>query len=107
MMVSFFSRHINWSFPSGGELICILYITAETISSVSDLHRSVVPAAAVVAVVIFALLAVAVWFLFRRNSARFRGLPALGGAYYRQTDSQGTESDGNVLIADLEAHSGE
>ncbi|XP_037549025.1 secretory phospholipase A2 receptor [Nematolebias whitei] len=82
-------------------------ITEVDVEPLNGSHRSIVPAAAVVAVIIFALLAVAVWFLFRRNSAHFRGLPTPGGAYYRQTDSQGTESDGNVLITDLEAHSGE
>uniref|UniRef100_A0A3P9I5P8 Phospholipase A2 receptor 1 n=1 Tax=Oryzias latipes TaxID=8090 RepID=A0A3P9I5P8_ORYLA len=41
------------------------------------------------------------------NSARFHSLPALRSAYYRHTSSQATESDGNVLITDLETHSGE
>jgi len=73
----------------------------------SGLHHGIIPAAVLVAVLIFALLAGAVWFLYKRNSARFRRLPTLGSAYYRQTSSQATESDGNVLITDLEAHSGE
>ncbi|KAM6943569.1 secretory phospholipase A2 receptor [Xenentodon cancila] len=75
--------------------------------TISALHHGVVPAAVLVAVLIFVLLAGAVWFLYKRSNTRFRGLPALGSAYYRQTDSQSTESDGNVLITDLEAHSGE
>uniref|UniRef100_A0A672ISJ2 Phospholipase A2 receptor 1 n=1 Tax=Salarias fasciatus TaxID=181472 RepID=A0A672ISJ2_SALFA len=77
------------------------------LSPVSGLHRGVIVAAVLVAVLIFALLAGAMWFLYRRNSTRFRGLPTLGSAYYRQTGSQTAESDGNVLITDLEAHSGE
>lgn len=60
-----------------------------------------------VAVLIFALLAGALWFVYKRNASRFRGLPTLGNAYYRQTSSQATESDGNVLITDLDANSGE
>eukprot|EP00064_Thunnus_orientalis_P003314 superscaffoldBa00000265_g3323 len=75
--------------------------------TISGLHHGIIPAAVLVAVLIFALLAGAMWFAYRRNSTRFRGLPTLGSAYYRQTSSQATESDGNVLITDLEAHSGE
>uniref|UniRef100_A0A667XUF8 Phospholipase A2 receptor 1 n=1 Tax=Myripristis murdjan TaxID=586833 RepID=A0A667XUF8_9TELE len=71
------------------------------------IHHDVVPAAVLVAILIFALLAGAVWFVYRRNAAHFHRLPTLGSAYYRQTSSQATESDGNVLITDLEAHSGE
>lgn len=74
---------------------------------IAGLHHSVIPAAVLVAVLIFALLAAATWFLYKRNAARFHGLPTFGSAYYRQTNSQATESDGNVLIADLEAHSGD
>ncbi|TNN74512.1 Secretory phospholipase A2 receptor [Liparis tanakae] len=73
----------------------------------SSLHHGVVPAAVLVAVLIFALVAGAMWFMYKRNTSRFRGLPTLGSAYYRQTGSQATESDGNVLITHLEAHSGE
>ncbi|KAM9765691.1 secretory phospholipase A2 receptor [Menidia menidia] len=77
------------------------------VEPLNGLHHGVVPAAVLVAVLIFALLAGTVWFLYKRNSARFRRLPTLGSAFYRQTGSQATESDGNVLITDLEAHSGE
>lgn len=73
----------------------------------NDLHHGVIPAAVVMAVLIFALLAGAMWVLYRRNPVCFRAFPSLGSAYYRQTNSQATESDGNVLITDLEAHSGE
>lgn len=74
---------------------------------IPEIHHDVVPAAVLVAILIFALLAGAVWFVYRRNAAHFHRLPTLGSAYYRQTSSQATESDGNVLITDLEAHSGE
>lgn len=74
---------------------------------ISGLHHGIIPAAVLVAVLVFALLAGAMWFAYRRSAARFRRLPTLGSAYYRQTSSQATESDGNVLITDLEAYSGE
>ncbi|CAK6970766.1 secretory phospholipase A2 receptor [Scomber scombrus] len=77
------------------------------VQPLNGLHHGIIPTAVLVAVLIFALLAGAMWFVYRRNSARFRGLPTLGSAYYRQTSSQATESDGNVLITDLETHSGE
>ncbi|KAM7405944.1 hypothetical protein PAMP_000354 [Pampus punctatissimus] len=77
------------------------------VEPLNGLHHGIIPAAVLVAVLIFALLAGVMWFMYRRNAARFHGLPTLGSAYYRQTSSQATESDGNVLIADLEAHSGE
>uniref|UniRef100_A0A3P8UC50 Phospholipase A2 receptor 1 n=1 Tax=Amphiprion percula TaxID=161767 RepID=A0A3P8UC50_AMPPE len=82
-------------------------ITEVEVEPLNGLHHGIIPAAVLVAVLIFALLAGAIWFLYRRNSVRFRGLPTLGSAYYRQSSSQATESDGNVLITDLEAHSGE
>lgn len=75
--------------------------------SISGGQYGVSPTAALVAVLIFALLAGAMWFVYKRNSAHFRGLSNLGSAYYRQASSQSTESDGNVLITDLEAHSGD
>ncbi|XP_024150676.1 secretory phospholipase A2 receptor [Oryzias melastigma] len=96
--------------------------TADLITEVKgerlkDLHHGVIPAAVLAAVLIFALLVASMWFLYKRNylcfhgihtnSARFHSLPALRSAYYRQTSSQATESDGNVLITDLETHSGE
>uniref|UniRef100_A0A8C5D7B1 Phospholipase A2 receptor 1 n=1 Tax=Gouania willdenowi TaxID=441366 RepID=A0A8C5D7B1_GOUWI len=74
------------------------------VEPLNGLHHGVITAAVLVAVVIFVLLAGVTWFLYKRNAARFRGL---GTAYYRQTSSQATDSDGNVLITDLEVHSGE
>ncbi|CAL8246528.1 unnamed protein product [Lota lota] len=72
------------------------------------LHRGVIPAAVLVAVLIFCMVAAILWLLYRRSASRFGRLPPLvGGAYYRQTDSQATESDGNVLITDLEGAAGE
>uniref|UniRef100_A0A7N8Y3Z2 Phospholipase A2 receptor 1 n=1 Tax=Mastacembelus armatus TaxID=205130 RepID=A0A7N8Y3Z2_9TELE len=90
----------------------ICKITSDVISEVkvepiNGLHHGIIPAAVLVAVVIFALLAVTMWFVYKRNSTRFHGLPTLGNAYYRHTNSQATESDGNVLITDLEVPSGE
>lgn len=77
-------------------------------SLVAGLHRGVVPAAVLVAVLIFCVAGAVLWLLYRRTASRFGRLPPLvGGAYYRQTDSQATESDGNVLITDLEAPGGE
>uniref|UniRef100_A0A3Q4I6W0 Phospholipase A2 receptor 1 n=1 Tax=Neolamprologus brichardi TaxID=32507 RepID=A0A3Q4I6W0_NEOBR len=72
-----------------------------------DLHHGVIPAAVLAALLIFILLAGVMWFLYKRSSGRFQRLPTLGSAYFRQTDSQATESDGNVLIADLEPPSAE
>lgn len=69
----------------------------------NGLHHGVIAAAVLVAVVVFALLAGAFWFVYKRNEGPFRGV---GSAYYRQS-SQATESDGNVLIRDLESRSGE
>ncbi|XP_068609504.1 secretory phospholipase A2 receptor [Brachionichthys hirsutus] len=81
--------------------------TEVEVEPLNGLHHGIIPAAVLVAVLIFALLAGVMWFVYKRNASRFHGLPALGNAYYRQTSSQGTESDGNVLITDLEIHSGE
>lgn len=77
------------------------------VEPITSLHSGIIAAAVLVAVLIFALLAGATWFIYKRNASRFRRLPTLGNAYYRQTSSQATDSDGNVLITDLEAHSGE
>lgn len=82
-------------------------ITEVEVEPLNGLHHGVIAAAVLVAVLIFALLAGAMWFVYKTSASRFRGLPSLGSAYYRQTGSQATESDGNVLITDLEAHSGE
>ncbi|XP_054627640.1 secretory phospholipase A2 receptor isoform X2 [Dunckerocampus dactyliophorus] len=80
--------------------------TEVEVQPVNGLHYGVILAAVLVAVLIFALLVGAVWLAYRRNPAHFQGLPSLGSAYYRQGGSRGTESDGNVLIAELEDHSG-
>ncbi|KAM3876716.1 secretory phospholipase A2 receptor [Diretmus argenteus] len=82
-------------------------ITEVEVEPLKGLHHGIVPAAVLVAIVIFAMLAGVMWFVYRRNAARFHRLPTLGSAYYRQTGSHATESDGNVLISDLETHSGE
>ena len=74
---------------------------------ISGLHHGIVPAAVLVAILVFGMLAVVMWFVYKRNTSRFHRLPTLGSAYYRQTNSLTLESDGNVLITDLETHSGE
>lgn len=81
-------------------------MTEVEVEPLNGSHHGIIPTAMLVAVLIFVLLAGAMWFVYK-NSACFHGLPRLGNAYYRQTSSQDTESDGNVLITDLEAHSGE
>uniref|UniRef100_A0A4W5N1I9 C-type lectin domain-containing protein n=1 Tax=Hucho hucho TaxID=62062 RepID=A0A4W5N1I9_9TELE len=77
------------------------------VAPLNGLHHGIVPAAVLVAMLIFAVLVAVLWFVYKRNMMRFRRLPSMGNAYYRHTSSQATDSDGNVLIADLEAHSGE
>lgn len=73
----------------------------------SGSHHGVIAEAVLVAVLFFALLAGVMWFVYKRNPARFRGVPMFGRAYYRQTGSHSLESDGNVLMTDLESHTGE
>ncbi|KAJ8003556.1 hypothetical protein DPEC_G00149580 [Dallia pectoralis] len=77
------------------------------VEHLNGLHHSVVPVAVLVAVLLFAALSAVLLLAYRRNTARFRRLQSLGNAYYRQSDSQATDSDGNVLLTDLEPHSGE
>lgn len=103
-----------WSLTQCHERMGFICKTAShTVSEVkaeplNGLHHGIIIIAAVlVAVVVFAMLAGAFWFAYKRNVGHFRGLPTIGSAYYRQTSSQATESDGNVLITDLEARSGE
>lgn len=73
---------------------------------VSDLPHDIIAIAVLVAVLIFVLLAGAMWFAYKKSVLCFQGLPTLGSAYYRQTSTH-TESEGNVLIADLGSYSGE
>ncbi|KAM3625162.1 uncharacterized protein V6R79_007800 [Siganus canaliculatus] len=82
-------------------------VTEVEVEPLNGSHHNVILAAVLVAVLIFALLAGVSWITYKRNALRFRGLPTLGSAHYRHTSSQGAESDGNVLITDLESHSGE
>uniref|UniRef100_A0A8C9SHM3 Phospholipase A2 receptor 1 n=1 Tax=Scleropages formosus TaxID=113540 RepID=A0A8C9SHM3_SCLFO len=77
------------------------------VQPVSGLHHGIIPAALAVAILIFSLLAASLWYVYRRNVTRFRRLPTLGNAYYRQASSQATDSDGNVLIMNLEINTGE
>ncbi|XP_067116050.1 secretory phospholipase A2 receptor [Osmerus mordax] len=81
--------------------------TEVKVEPLNGFHHVIVLAAVLVAILIFSVLVGVVWFVYKRNAARFRRLPTLGNAYYRQDSSQTTDSDGNVLITELEAHSGE
>uniref|UniRef100_A0A3Q1IX63 Uncharacterized protein n=1 Tax=Anabas testudineus TaxID=64144 RepID=A0A3Q1IX63_ANATE len=87
--------------------VCKSVVTEVEVEPLNGGHHAISSTAVLVAVLIFALLAGVTWFVYKRNAARFHGLPMLGSAYYRQTSSQATESDGNVLITNLEAHSGD
>ncbi|XP_030627762.1 secretory phospholipase A2 receptor [Chanos chanos] len=77
------------------------------VQPLNGLHHGVVPAAVLVAMLFFAVLTGSLWFMFKRSSRRFQRLPSLGNAYYRQTGSQASDSDGHVLIADAETQAGE
>ncbi|XP_077481364.1 secretory phospholipase A2 receptor isoform X2 [Stigmatopora argus] len=79
--------------------------TEVEVEPINGVHHGVILAAVLAAALIFALLAGALCFAYRRNAARFRGFPTLAGAYYRQTGSQAAESDSSVLITELEEHS--
>ncbi|KAM6979939.1 secretory phospholipase A2 receptor [Aplochiton taeniatus] len=82
-------------------------ITEVEVEPLNGLHHGVVPAAVLVAILFFAVLVGVLWFVYKKNHRHFHRIPTLGNAYYRQTDSQATDSDGNVLIRDLETHPGE
>ncbi|XP_028835603.1 secretory phospholipase A2 receptor isoform X2 [Denticeps clupeoides] len=78
------------------------------VKPLNGLHHGLVPAAVLVAILLFAVVAGLLWFVYKRRGViRFRRLPSLGHAYYRQTSSQASDSDGSVLIADLEPTTGE
>lgn len=96
--------HIVWLCSARGSVRMIKHTNYVFFSG---LHHGIIPTAVLVAVLIFALLAGATWFAYKRNALCFQGLPTFGSAYYRQTSTQSTESDGNVLITDLGSHSGQ
>ena len=73
--------------------------------SLLGMHHGAVLLAVLLAIHLFGLLACTGWFVYKKMG--FRRLTSLGPAYYRQSSSQSTESDGNVLIADLELTAGE
>ncbi|XP_035378997.1 secretory phospholipase A2 receptor isoform X1 [Electrophorus electricus] len=77
------------------------------VKALNSLHHGIVPAAVLVAILFFAVLAGLLWFVYKRNTLGFRRLPSLGNAYYRQSSSQATDSDGNVLLTDLETQPGD
>uniref|UniRef100_A0A3B3ZUA7 C-type lectin domain-containing protein n=1 Tax=Periophthalmus magnuspinnatus TaxID=409849 RepID=A0A3B3ZUA7_9GOBI len=75
--------------------------TCKYTTSVYARNSLKISAAVLVAMVVFALLAGVFCIIYKRNQGHFRGI---GSTYYRQTSSQ---SDGNVLITDLETRLGE
>ncbi|XP_076880752.1 secretory phospholipase A2 receptor isoform X2 [Brachyhypopomus gauderio] len=77
------------------------------VKALSGFHHGIVPAAVLVAILFFAVLAGLLWFVYKRNTLGFRRLPSLGNAYYRQSSSQATDSDGNVLLTNLETQVGD
>ncbi|XP_036401571.1 secretory phospholipase A2 receptor [Megalops cyprinoides] len=82
-------------------------ITEVEVEPLNGLHHSIVPVAILVAILIFGVLVASLWVVYKRNAARFRRLSTLGNAYYRQADSQTTDSEGNILITDLDTNTGE
>ncbi len=68
----------------------------------SGLHQGVISAAVLVAIVLFAVVIGSTWLLYKRNSLCVRRLLTFGSAYYRQTSSQASDQDENVLLPDLE-----
>ncbi|KAF4083409.1 hypothetical protein AMELA_G00140980 [Ameiurus melas] len=74
------------------------------VEPLTGLHHGVVPAAVLVAILFFAMMAGLLWFVYKRNTLGFRRLPSLGSAFY---STRATDSDGNVLLSDLETHAGD
>ncbi|XP_059503291.1 secretory phospholipase A2 receptor [Stegostoma tigrinum] len=58
---------------------------------------------AMVVTVIIVLGAIGFWYLWKKNQPSFR---FSGNAYYRQTTPEGTDCDGNILIAAFERNGG-
>ncbi|XP_062869501.1 secretory phospholipase A2 receptor [Trichomycterus rosablanca] len=77
------------------------------VEPLTGLHHGIVPAAVLVSILFFAMTAGLFWFMYKRNTLGFRRLPSLGTAYYRQSSSQAMDSDGNVLLTDLETQGGD
>ncbi|MGH0136656.1 UNVERIFIED_CONTAM: hypothetical protein FKN15_062119 [Acipenser sinensis] len=67
-------------------------------------HQGMIPVAVSVAVVIFAVLVTSLWCLYKRNPAIFRRLSSFGNVYYRQASSEAADSEGNILITDLDVN---
>ncbi|KAK9966427.1 hypothetical protein ABG768_003538 [Culter alburnus] len=72
------------------------------VEPLKGLHRGVISVAALVAIVLFAVMIGSLWLLYKRNSLCNQRLPTFGSAYYRQTSSNASEQDENVLLPDLE-----
>uniref|UniRef100_A0A673NB35 Secretory phospholipase A2 receptor-like n=1 Tax=Sinocyclocheilus rhinocerous TaxID=307959 RepID=A0A673NB35_9TELE len=81
--------------------------TEVEVEPLKGLHQGVISAAVLVAIVLFAVVIGSTWFLYKRNSLCVRRLLTFGSAYYRQTSSQASDQDENVLLPDLETQAGD
>ncbi|XP_042590494.1 secretory phospholipase A2 receptor [Cyprinus carpio] len=77
------------------------------VEPLKGLHQGVISAAVLVAIVLFAVVIGSTWFLYKRNSLCVRRLLTFGSVYYRQTSSQASDQDENVLLPDLETQAGD
>ncbi|XP_066544721.1 secretory phospholipase A2 receptor isoform X2 [Amia ocellicauda] len=80
--------------------------TEVEVEPLKGIHHGLIPVAVLVAILIFVVLVASVWFVYRRNTVRFRRLSSFGNAYYRQASSEATDLDGNILITDLDSNTG-
>ncbi|XP_028662247.1 secretory phospholipase A2 receptor [Erpetoichthys calabaricus] len=88
--------------------VCKIHRDISSDVEVEPLHSSskgVILIAIFVAILFFALVLMFVWFVYRRNSGQYRGFPTFRNAYYRQTNTEATDSEGNVLITEIDASS--
>nr|XP_055039953.1 secretory phospholipase A2 receptor isoform X1 [Misgurnus anguillicaudatus] len=77
------------------------------VEPLKGMHQGVIFTAALVAILLFAVMIGSLWILYKRNSLCMRRLPSFGSAYYRQTNSQSSDQDENVLLPELETHAGD
>lgn len=77
------------------------------VEPLKGLHQGVISVAALVAILLFTVVIGSLWLLYKRNSLCFRRLPTFGSAYYRQTNSQASDQDENVLLPELETQAGD
>uniref|UniRef100_A0A672SME5 Phospholipase A2 receptor 1 n=1 Tax=Sinocyclocheilus grahami TaxID=75366 RepID=A0A672SME5_SINGR len=96
-----------WQLADCTEKLGFICKTSTGKSFFPGLHQGVISAAALVAIVLFAVVIGSLWLLYKRNSLCILRLPTFGSAYYRQTRSQGNDQDENVLLPDLETQAGD